>query len=494
MVDFRLTQCPDAPVEKQRLLQAIDIATQPFVLLAIVHISILALRLPLFDRLPGWMFGTRPKSIGPPVMIMASAVLPVVAWAMIKRRVSGRWLVATMILIGFAVQHSLAWSEGRGLAGMRDRIVTTGHAEFASVAVREPSIWLMLTDYQAKLDRQELGRYAWTKPPGQVLFYMTTERVARHFTKNASGEARLEATRTVAALVWPLVSYVVLIPMFFVLRRLSDIHCAKAACLLYLVIPSVALITLHTDQVLFPLLLMTTLALAVEAQARSSWPLAVAAGVSLGVGTFFTFALALAAPLAVAAAIGVAMTSEAALGSGVTPASRYRALARTAGATLIGIGAYFLFLWAVIRYDWFAGLTMARLYNAQWKGWEGGAFQTFYFAWLNSLEFLLWLGAPLALLALGRVKRALLQVAATDLGGLAIPAVAVTIVFLFLAFFGQAKAETARLWLFMVPMSCALAADEIRFRFHSQADVVLGLVVLLQTATVWLTKANMDFW
>ena len=47
-----------------RLQFAVSVATEPLVLLCLVQLTMLAWRLPLLDRLPGWVFATHAKSIG----------------------------------------------------------------------------------------------------------------------------------------------------------------------------------------------------------------------------------------------------------------------------------------------------------------------------------------------------------------------------------------------------------------------------------------------
>ena len=63
-----------------------------------------------------------------------------------------------------------------------------------------------------------------------------------------------------------------------------------------------------------------------------------------------------------------------------------------------------------------------------------------------------------------------------------------------LAYLGQTKNEVARLWLFMVPLFCVLAADEIETRFRESGNMPLVLVALLQGGTVYVTKIMQDFY
>jgi len=436
------------------------------------------------------MFGTRAKAAGPWYLLVALAAIPIAA-VVLHRALRNRRLeaVLALVLLGYAFQQGLAWSEGRGLAGMRDRIVTTGHAEFATIAVQQASVWDVMAGYEAKLQRGERGRYAHTKPPGQLLFYMLTERVARLFARDQSPEARLEATRTLAAIVWPLMAYAVLVPLFLALRRITGDESAFLACMLYLLVPSVALITLHTDEVLFPLLFMLPIWMLVEAQitGRRGW--AVAAGTTLYVGAFFTFPMLFAAPLAAACAAAIAFAQPSA-------EERRRALKRLVTSGLVAAASFaivFMLVRIALGYDFFARLSGAVQANEAWKGPVSGWFSKFYFAGLNALEFALWLGVPIAVLLTSAIRRSLIAAADGNLVGMTLPAIAIAGVFVYLAFWGGAKAETARLWMFTVPIGCALAAEGLRRFADGDRVVAITFALALQWLTVLLTKTGQDF-
>ena len=465
----------------------VRLATEPLVLLAVAHLGILALRLPMFDRLPGWMFTMRAKAIGPTVLLVAlAALIAGAAWLATASRQRVVVVVVALIASGYLFQEGLAWSEGRGLNGLRERMVTSGHAEFATLAVQQRSLWSVLTHYEQKVAGGELLRYAHSKPPGQLLFYMATERISRLTSSSDQPDARLAALRTMAALVWPLIAYLALIPLYATVRRLAGDETARITALLYLVVPASALITLHTDSVIFPALCAGVVWMVVVAAARDRVWWAIAAGVLLYVSAFFTFALLAALPLALLSAMTVVGGS-----AGGRPAVRREAVLISGIA--LGFGVSFVLFAVAFHYDFFARFSDARNFNAAWKGWDGGISQTLYFALLNSLEYALWVGMPIVWLAAGHVRRAILRVERGDYHGLTLTAIGCAAVLIYLACFGQNKAETARLWLFITPWVCACAAAELQARFGSNRSA-LAVVVALQWLTVVLTKANQDFW
>jgi predicted membrane channel-forming protein YqfA (hemolysin III family) len=62
-----------------------------------------------------------------------------------------------------------------------------------------------------------------------------------------------------------------------------------------------------------------------------------------------------------------------------------------------------------------------------------------------------------------------------------------------LAVFGKTQGEVARLWLFLVPCLCLVAARELVRRFGGSNAQALALLLLLQGGTVYLMKRFMDF-
>ena len=77
--------------------------------------------------------------------------------------------------------------------------------------------------------------------------------------------------------------------------------------------------------------------------------------------------------------------------------------------------------------------------------------------------------------------------------GLAWPGVATAGVLLWLGFFSNTKAEVARLWLFMVPSCCALAANQLHKRCSDNRRATMTAVLALQWLTVLFTKTGLSY-
>lgn len=479
----------DSAGGRSRTEKVAALLSEPFVVLGLVHLTILGWRLPVFDRLPGWVFTTHATPIRT-VWWAVLLALPLASLGLAWRLRRRAWVVLFVLVVGgTAFQQTLAWSEGRGLDGMRARIVRSGHAEFADAAVSQRSLWMVASHYEQKVQGGELGRYAHSKPPGTLLAYMATERLSRMFARGQTPEARRSALNSTAAIVWPFVSYLVLVPLYAVVRRLTNPGTALLTCASYGLVPSVALITLHTDQFLFPLLAVTTVWVGQEAALRRSRVAAFATGGALWLAGFFTFPLMLTGAPVVAVMVSTLLQGER-----PDEPSPLRRLPGLIVAVAIGVATGAVVFRLALGYDVLARLADARAFNVAWKGWDGGAFQTFYFAWTNLLEWGLWAGVPMMLLACARVGRAVRQAAAAQWRGSVALALAVALVVGYVAFLGQSKGETARLWLFLVPFVSALAADELAVRWADGAPLATVVFLALQWAAVVLTKTGQDFY
>ena len=89
-----------------------------------------------------------------------------------------RFKLLLLFLLGVSLQFGFAFIEERGLDAIRDRMVDTGHAEFATIAVQQDSLLYVASHYESLIESGQLGEYAPSKPPGTLLFYMVTEKLA----------------------------------------------------------------------------------------------------------------------------------------------------------------------------------------------------------------------------------------------------------------------------------------------------------------------------
>ncbi len=453
---------------------------------ALLHWVVLVFHLPVFPDGWVWRFQESPPPRVWPLLLVAAIAFFVIRQVLRTPNCYGRKLAA-LIALGFVLQHGFALLEGRGLEGIRSRITDTGHAEFAVDAVRQASLYQTLCNYEQLLDDNQLCVYAQSKPPGQLAFYMLSERLCNGiYPEREESDRWLERFRTFACFFWPGLSFLVLVPLFFFTKTILDAETGILACILYLSIPSVNLIPLHTDQVLFPTFCMTALLLATLAHRRGSLWLAVLAGGVIYTGLFCTFALIFTLPLAAAVCLA---------GSYPPGGERHdlRRFAATGCGVLAGILIVDLLFRMLFGYDIVARYRGAVAFHTAWLHWQPTLWKSLHFANINTLEFILWTGTGVSLLALLNTLRSIERVYAGRIEVAPYLSLALLAVLFFLTLFGRTEGEVARLWLFLVPSVCVLAAHELRTRFRADWTWMLPLLLCLQFGTILFLKLHQDF-
>ena len=454
------------------------------------HWALLWWRLPLLADLPGWFYPFRDGPPGPwwlVALLLATLALAVVMTLRPRPLGRTRWSLLVLVLAGASFQYGFAGLEGRGLDALRARMTDAGHAEFARIAVDHPDSWSLLTRYEELQASGDLGRFAPSKPPGTTMWYVLSERAAHAFRPHTDARQRLAWSVTFASLTWPLLGYLVLLPLYSLGSALMDERRARLACLLYIVVPSVTLVTLHADQTLFPLLVMSSAALLARGVVDRRPVLAVAAGVAAYLAAFSSFALLAALPLGAAVILGCHA------GRGWSQETR-RSMG-TAAAGLAGgfVGTALLFR-LVLGYEMLTRYRGAMTYHAGFQDWESTLETYLTYARVDLLEFATWLGVPVAMLALAHALRSARAAVRGDLRGVVPSSLAVAGLIVAFLLLGKAKGEVARLWLFLVPWCCLMAADVLGVRTGRRAAIVVAAVAVLQWGSIYLIKVRQDFW
>jgi len=478
-----------SPVERNRSIMLKDFLTGRRMLLAILILLtisvwvILAFRLPVFRLLPGWFWDFIDKPWGNLPAFLLIAVPASIVLIVLRMNVKGKiGSLVILVLAGYSMQHGFALLEGRGIDGIRDRMVTTGHAEFAVTAVRQQSIWWTMSHYEELLRENKLGVYARSKPPGQLLLYMVTERLGRAIHSNESDASRLDWLTTFASLVWPLITYLTFFPLFALGRIIADEDIALRACALFLFVPSVTLVTLHTDQVFFPLFATLVFLLGVQAIRNQGSLYGILLGVAFYVSLFFTFAMLFLGPLIVLTA--------ALYGWQQKVGGRIVVLFLT---MLIGVVLADLLFRVILNYDILARFENALAHHEAWK--IRVEVPLYWSMPVNLIEFAVWLGIPVALFSLVGIVDATVHLNFKSVTWASIFAIGLGIGVLSMDLIGRTKGEVARLWIFVVPFVCLVAASQVYRLFKSEeGNRVFFLIMLLQIATTYFLKVKQDFW
>jgi hypothetical protein len=261
---------------------------------------------------------------------------------------------------------------------------------------------------------------------------------------------------------------------------------AILACLLYLFVPSVNLITLHTDQVFFPLFIMTSLYLAtLGAFKRNFWVL-VLTGCVIYLAIFCSFALVGILPFVLGTCYAVACHPQ-------NRRCHWLFLSKMLTSLLIGgMGVDILFR-VIFHYDIFLRYQRAMAIHTAFKEGIWDISEILYFAQVNMIEYMVWLGIPLSFLCILGFYRVIKGSFQSDFSLRSLQSLILFFVIFGLAFGGHTKAEVARLWIFLVPCCCILAATEMLNRVKSLQHSFVYVVISLQLGTVYLIKVFQDF-
>lgn len=470
--------------------------------------ALLGASVPTVQALEGWFWPLRESAPLGLALLAALAAAPLLLLAATASAgVTRLGLVARLLALiglGAILQHGLAFIEGRGWEGMRDRALRTGHAEFALTASRVADAGALIPSYEA-LVQSKGQRFARSKPPGHLLFYVAADRVAQAVMpplgeRPGGGRPEIRDERhgrlvDFMTLFFPLCSLLALFPLAYLGAVFLGRERALWPSLLYVTAPPTALITLHLDQVLYPLLAAGVWALAVRAvrDRRLGIPW------WLGTGAVAWLALFVSFSLLPALAIAVALALAAALQAGRR--GRPLAVHLAAGAGL-ALGAFLLltaaaYLWG--DYDPWRAFERVMAHHAAWKTWrEDLRLQA---ALLNLTEFSYWIGLPfvaalVAEMGAGAVALVRRQAAPWVLCGLG---TILTVVLT--AVLGNTWGEAARLWIFFLPAVALVVSWRLarwlpreEGRSLAMARALLGGVATLQLAWMACLKARQDFW
>jgi hypothetical protein len=443
-----------------------------------------------FEKIFGfWFWYHTSKPMGTITLNMALLIAAVLVAQVVKTRCSSWLKLSILVIFGVVTQIGFGFTEGRGMAAIEDRMVKSGHARFAIDAVRIEDTSFVLHNFETLLDQDKLNPFAKSKPPGQVLLYVATERTADFLFPQSSAEDRFYCLVRFSSYVWSFISCLTILPLFFWVRRIWGETCGYNAALLYLVFPAVNLINLHTDQVFFPLLFMLCLLTADWAARRRLPAAAIVPGVVVYSAMFFSFALAAAIPF-------VLWTFWVRYKNDTDPPKRLlakmkqfalRVTAAVAGSVTMGV-AFFIGL----NYRIFERFDHAMIHHGGWKSFLDIDGNQWLLGLLNIFEFVYWAGLGVTSLLIITVVRAVVR-RKRDKSDFPIQSLMVLfiIVMVYLAFCTHTIGETARLWIFLLPLTALFVAHALQ---TSLKGLSLTLLVCLQLLTTYCFKIFQDFY
>ncbi len=451
--------------------------------LAVLYWIIIIFRLPVFTIVPGyfWHFmHFMKKPPGSPWLYMPLTLIAALGLYLVyKFRERKAPAIIILILLGYVLQIGTGFLDGHGINAFRSRLLSFGHAEFVKLASADLDTKLIVTNYEDILTDNPQIKFAHTKPPGQLLFYVLSQRITETISPSASYTPRAVKLTLFISLVWPLLAFLVIWPMYSVARALYDHRTALMAATLYLFVPSVMLVILHLDQVLYPLLFMLAISMALKAGQKSSYIWAGLCGVFVYLAAYVSFSLIVAWPVAAGL---------------MTAVSKRRFWWKGILLSIVGAAVMYWLFYSAFNYSALTRFENAMAYHRAWKAWQPGLSNAFEFGVLNLIEFFCWVGLPIAVLFLVSAWDSVKDVLAKRFKNIRWPVIISVLALGGIALFGETKGEVGRLWIFMIPLVCIIAASEIVRRFSRTSDRTFLYIVTLQFITVMLIKHFQDFW
>ncbi len=483
--------------------------------------TILFFQIPFFTELPSWFWYFNTQPLNAPIFLLPIIILPFASYILLKRTSKKPlYLLILLIILGASYQFSFNFLEGDALNGLRSKKRSSGHSEFVTLASYQGNPLTLMKNYEElvrpynerKKEKKDsvdtlkntdsfanfdffkiifLGKFARSKPPGLSLIYIASDRISQAINQGKTYYERGARLLTFISVTWPFIAYLVLIPLFYFTKRIIDAETAKIACLFYSIVPSVNLIILHTDQAFFPLFFMTLLAASAVAFSKKKPLLAAPIGVLTYLIIFCSFGLVFTAPFVMALLYALSLDKQ-------TGKPDIPYLTKSLLYYALGFLAADIFFRLTLNYDILVRYTTAVHHHREWKYWSWAPKEMLGAGLTNITEYILLVGIPMIGLA---VMNSLRHTKTTLKNCLTfkwfaykdILSLLTILIILFLCFFGQTRGESSRLFLFLVPLVCILAANETKQRFNTK-NWFIPLCITLQVGTAILIKLYQDFY
>jgi hypothetical protein len=406
--------------------------------------------------------------------------------------------LALIVGLGYVFQLGFGFVEGQGYEYIRRKYTDSYHRAYANIAAADLNDPLVVVrEYEQRYGQQ---MFPSTKPPGVVLFYILLEDVVNTASPEQTVDERFLSLTRFMALVFPFVAILVVGIIYMFTRQLVDPESAIVPAILYLFIPSVILIPMFLDQVLYPLLFMGGILLLWYVVIKQSILLAFAAGIYIYCVVFFTFAMAPLLPFFVLL-VGLDYLLNRKKRRFVQPVLLFVVLGL---GILVALISFRLFLNYDILLRYETANRVVRNFDFVLR--TGGTMtdvlattairptvgQILRAALMNNLEFATALGIPVYLLFLWGVVATVTRLVRRRVTDSDIVLGALFFAFLALNLYGQMLGEAARLWIYWVPMVVIFAGLEL-VRTFRRTELAIYLVITLQLITIWMTFMFQDF-
>jgi len=453
----------------------------------------------------GWMWRLRITELHWEYLL--AGVLCVVACLFFLMRKGKLTWLAVILLVSICLisQWSIVLSSGGGFEGMEKYATHSGHKEFTITASRHLEggskhlaiPWFrggrglnpgtVISDYE-KLLKTPNQQYSRTKPPGQLLLYVLIAKAAnvvvpsnhqKDYPIPKIVDVPHRQTIDFISVLFPILAALAAWP-FFLLCQLFLKEESWVPPVLFLLSPSFSLVLLHFNQAVYPLLVCTMWLAITKATKRDTlWLWAPLAGVLAWLSSFTSFSLLPA----------LALIPFFSLAGAHDKRDVVKPLLISAGVFLICWGLF----WILWDYDPFLRFQRAMKYHGAWKQDLMNRVGPAYAAMENTLEFLWWLGPPSAILVFVGIGRAAFHAIGRRLESVDILAFGLLVILTVILIFGNTIGETARLWIFLLPVAFLVAGKEL-LDLYKRQKWILGLWIFWQFSWSVALKYGQDFW
>ena len=458
--------------------QRTNLITITLLIIALItsFFSILYFDIPFFKNFYLWFIEPHKTPLNLNYIYFALACLLIATGAALSK---AKTIVKLFLILltGVIIHYAFGLAKGN-IDYIKDRMIHTGHASYIGLAINTENVPGFIQNYETASNNGSMGSYAPTKPPGTALIYIVYDRLASAL--NGESKQRAEKLINLATYTWPLISYIPVILIFIFGRKIIGDQNAIIASLLYVTIPSVNLINLHTDQTFYPSLGLLSGILLLNSVRVRLLTQAFLAGCIFFLATFLSFGMA---PLMILFFGAIFLTNPVVLSLKIM------------AVFLSGFLLAWLPLYLFFDYNHYSRYLSAITYHQNSKGWEG-TWDVFFAANItNIVEYLIWIGLPIStllvysMLTFWRKEKRLNRLYVAM-------AISLMATFLFLLIFGKTKSETARLWMYLNPFVCiycaCVIADLTKFSLLAKKSFTF-FIIIFQFFANFLILRFLDF-
>lgn len=474
-------------------------------------IYLISARVPFANGPAEWQWPYHVPGIrGLGLVLAAALMIPLIYWASHERRTDWRWSLPLLVILGWVLPLNLAQSQPGGFARLFEALAsrhTFGYVFDAGLAPETPAL---LADWPAV--SAGLNQHSRTHPPGPLLAVRALDLVGQRLPSDPQGERGLLSSATeslerevarvtlrgrkaprhlpapgtlvVLAFLLPFLSALAAWPLHRLAVGLGfEPAAALLAAALWLTVPARSLFTPSLDQAL-PLFLLAAAWMAVTGGRTGGRVRAVAAGLLLALCVFFSYGYLAVAPLV--GLLALTARGKTAPEAPEEEGGRRRRVWAWDRALLLAAG--FVLPWIALAV--FTGYDpVASFRAALGQHGEIAVASRSYGTWLvwNPYDFLLLLGPAvlgMAAVCLWRRERRLSADRVLTWAWWAL--------LLLLIVSGTVRGEVGRIWLFLMPFACLLAADEAVRRWGPRS-LWTGSLLILELALLLTLAGNLVF-